>query len=306
MMHNLSLRHLRAFVQIAQKGSFIKAAEKLCVTQSAMTATIKQLEDSLGLKLFDRTTRKVTLTKEGEIFFPTAEQLLSEFDNSILDMRSRAKCLKGHVSIAIAPAPLANIMPSIIKKFTELYPGIGLTLRAQNSYEVETLVNNKKVDFGLQGKYSEHQSLEYHPVYSDYYGIVSSREQWKNETCTKGTATDTSWKEIDDKEVLRLTNDTAVQTQLDSLGLLQMSPDKRRIECSSPRVLIKLVEQKIGVGILPLLSVSGHLNEDVHFRRLINPTITHDYFLIKHKDRTLSPAASCLYDMTLETFEALS
>ncbi|MEH6811770.1 MAG: LysR family transcriptional regulator, partial [Motiliproteus sp.] len=66
MANNLSVRHLRAFTQIAGCGSFTRAAESLHLTQSTLTATIKQLEQQLGLSLLDRTTRRVLLTSEGE------------------------------------------------------------------------------------------------------------------------------------------------------------------------------------------------------------------------------------------------
>ncbi|MFT6352829.1 MAG: DNA-binding transcriptional LysR family regulator, partial [Neptuniibacter pectenicola] len=80
MSNNISIRHLRAFTEIAKSGSFTRAAENLHLTQSTLTATIKQLEEQVELKLFDRTTRRVMLTGEGENFFPVAEKLISDFD----------------------------------------------------------------------------------------------------------------------------------------------------------------------------------------------------------------------------------
>lgn len=70
MTNNISIRHLRAFIEIAATGSFTRAADNLHLTQSTLTATIKQLEEQAGLKLLDRTTRRVLLTGKANISYP--------------------------------------------------------------------------------------------------------------------------------------------------------------------------------------------------------------------------------------------
>ncbi|MCV6612808.1 MAG: LysR family transcriptional regulator [Amphritea sp.] len=87
MSSNLSIRHLRAFREVAQCGSFTQAAQRLHLTQSTLTATVKQLEQEIGLTLFDRTTRRVVLTREGQQFRSVAERLISDFDTAITDLR---------------------------------------------------------------------------------------------------------------------------------------------------------------------------------------------------------------------------
>ena len=90
-MNNISIRHIRAFLAVARDGSFTRAAESLHLTQSTLTGTIKQLEEQAGLTLFDRTTRQVLLSGEGERFLPVAERLLSDFDTAMTDLRAVAE-----------------------------------------------------------------------------------------------------------------------------------------------------------------------------------------------------------------------
>ena len=84
--HNITLNHLKTFIIVARDGSFNQAAEKLSRSQPAVTLSIKQLEAYLNLDLFERTTRKVTLTKDGKNFLPIANRLVLDFDIAITDM----------------------------------------------------------------------------------------------------------------------------------------------------------------------------------------------------------------------------
>ena len=82
---NVTLRHLRTFITVAEQGSFNGAAEKLSRTQPAITLAIKQLEEFIGLKLLERTTRQVSTTTEGQNFIPIAQRLVRDFDTAIYD-----------------------------------------------------------------------------------------------------------------------------------------------------------------------------------------------------------------------------
>jgi DNA-binding transcriptional LysR family regulator len=84
----ISMRHLRGFVAVAQHRSLTKASEMLSVTQSALSITIQHLEEDLGVKLFDRTTRRLDLTQAGEEFLPNAQKLLGDFDATLRNMRA--------------------------------------------------------------------------------------------------------------------------------------------------------------------------------------------------------------------------
>ena len=94
---NITQRHLRTFVIVARYGSFNKAAEELSRTQPAITLAIKQLEEFVGLKLLDRTTRRVIPTAEGENFMPIAERLVRDFDTAISDLKATAERRIGNI-----------------------------------------------------------------------------------------------------------------------------------------------------------------------------------------------------------------
>src|SRR6202012_2339814 len=106
----ISLRHLRCFVAVAETGSFTLAAGRLFQTQSALTATIQQLETSVGLRLFDRTTRRVEMTDDATRFKVVADKIIRDFDSAIGDLQAVAKSQRGHLRIAAAPSVMTHIL----------------------------------------------------------------------------------------------------------------------------------------------------------------------------------------------------
>lgn len=109
---NVTLRQLRAFVAVAQEQSFTRAAARLHVTQSTLTASIQALESEIGMRLFDRSTRSVLATPQGQQFLPAAERMLRELQEALEEMRQTADRRRGSVAgegrDAAAPADVSS------------------------------------------------------------------------------------------------------------------------------------------------------------------------------------------------------
>src|SRR5262249_8422226 len=127
-MLNVSLRQLRVFTLIAREKSFTRAAERLHVSPSALTITIKELESEVGMRLFDRTTRTVDLTPQAVAFLPVAERLLDEIGRALDDLRSVAERKKGLVVVAAAASAIASIIAPAIGVLTNDHPAIPVPL----------------------------------------------------------------------------------------------------------------------------------------------------------------------------------
>src|SRR4051812_6190915 len=107
---NLNLRQIRAFVVVARFSSFTRAADLLHLTQPALTVQIRQLEQALGIKLFDRNTRAVELTRIGRELLPVMERLRGEIDAVVVSTRERAAMRSGIVRIAALPSVAATVL----------------------------------------------------------------------------------------------------------------------------------------------------------------------------------------------------
>src|SRR5258706_8356702 len=133
----VTLKHLRVFARVAEAGSFTRAAQRLHQTQSSTTVLVRQLEEALGLKLFARTTRQVTLTGAGREFLPTALRLTREFETALRDMRDFAGMLRGQLCVAAGPSVAVLLLPALLRAFGERYPGVRMRIIDDTSGDIQ-------------------------------------------------------------------------------------------------------------------------------------------------------------------------
>ncbi len=292
MSNNISIRHLRAFSAIAQSGSFTRAAESLHLTQSTLTATIQQLEQQVGLTLFDRTTRRVMLTREGDQFLPVAEKLLSDFDTALTDLQAISTRQRGQVAIAASPSVISCLMPEVVQQYNRAHPNIKLQLRDENAGAIEQCVLENSVDFGIGGNHSDHPELSYQPLLKDRYGAVLPSQH------PLAQSTQLSWSDISALPQLQLTADSGIRSELQ-----QWYPSEQQeapmIEVSSPAALAELVRMEMGICLLPALAASTRGFEGLAFRP-IEPIFYRSIYLISRRGRALSPAAESMLQTLME------
>nr|WP_067292344.1 LysR family transcriptional regulator [Marinobacterium profundum] len=315
MANNLSIRHLRAFVAVAHQGSFTQAAKHLHLTQSSLTATIKQLEQQSGLILLDRTTRRVLLNPEGERFLPVAERLLSDFDTALSDLQAVAEYQHGQVGIAASPSTIACLLPTVVQAYRARHANIGILLRDDSAAGIEQHVLANDVDFGVGGNHSDQPDLSYTPILRDRFGVVFCRgHRFEQLTLcdspgvTLPTETPLPWQALADEELLMLSADTGIRAQLAQTpagNAIRLGLDRPAIEVSNPAGLAALVEAGIGLSVLPALAAGTRSFEHLAFRPLSEPAIYRDLYIIHRRGRSLSPAAHAMLQLLQQTFAAM-
>lgn len=289
-MNNLSIRHLRAFYAVAQDGSFTRAAESLHLTQSTLTATIKQLEEQVGLTLLDRTTRSVLLSSEGKRFLPVAERLLSDFDTALADLKAVSEQQQGQVGIAASPSTISRLLPSIVKRYQQQYPNIGIYLRDDGAGGIEQRILDNEVDFGVASNHSSHPDLSYLPLLSDRYGVVCCPDH----PLATGKP-ELPWDALEQQQLIYLTTDTGIRVQLAQFkqqGVLNIELDGPVIEASNPAAIAALISEGMGISLLPALAAGTTAFESLKFIPLTGPAISREICLIRRKGRSLTPAAA--------------
>lgn len=122
------LRKLRHVVGVAKAGSFTSASGVLALTQSALTKSVAEVEHQLGVKLFERTSRGVRLTKAGESFVPRAERLLGDAAELLLDVRDMQMLAAGHLRVGAGPTAFVAFLESTVAAFARVYPAVNVTV----------------------------------------------------------------------------------------------------------------------------------------------------------------------------------
>ena len=120
------IRDVEVFVRIIDAGSFREAAALLNVTQSALTQRLRKLEDQLGAKLIDRTTRSVALTAVGQSFLPAARRMLGQFEQTFADLRDVIDVAGGRVTLASLISVATYVLPPVIGRFAERFTNVGV------------------------------------------------------------------------------------------------------------------------------------------------------------------------------------
>src|SRR6266498_54867 len=151
-MQTLNLHQLATFQVVAKHCSYVRAAEELHFSQPAVSAQIRQLEDAMGVKLFDKIGRKTHLTQAGEELYLYSQKIFSLIDETLETMEALRSPHNGRLSIGADTTVGTYVIPNLLGKFHHLYPNVEITLEVVNrNYLVDDLTNNR-LDMVIMGK----------------------------------------------------------------------------------------------------------------------------------------------------------
>ena len=283
----------RVFCAVAKEKSLSAAAKKLFVSQSAVSQSIKQLETALDTRLFDRKSRGVTLTAEGEVLFQYAEQSLSLLENA-LEKFEELKDLKfGKVRIGASDTVCSLLLTDVLKKFHSLYPQIKIELTNDTSGQLIALLEQGEIDLALVSTplqfdtaLVQKEVLRIHDcfVVSGKYSSLADDKLSLNELC--------------DYPLLTLDKNSSARKHLDEVFSktgITLKPD---IELGSIDLLAKFALSGIGVSAVIEEYVADQLASGALKKLDLDVSIPSRAFsLVTLENVTLSPAASKLCDL---------
>jgi DNA-binding transcriptional LysR family regulator len=145
----MELRHLRYFSTVAQEQSFTLAARRLHVSQSGVSGQVRELERELGVPLFRRHQRKISLTPEGAVFLREAEEILERVERATKTVTQASKGRCGRLSIGLCGPATASFLPRLIREFRKRQPGVSLSLKDLDpAHQPQALINGD-IDIGF-------------------------------------------------------------------------------------------------------------------------------------------------------------
>ncbi len=156
MQTNLSMRDIDTTLVLGRTLNFRQAAAQLHLSQSALSTQIQRIEDALGVRLFDRTTRTVRLTAAGEVFMQQAAALQAAFRDAIAAVSGIVNAEQGQVSVAALPSIAARLLPRVLMAYRQAHPLVALKVRDTLSGPAFDLVRAGEVDFALTAADPQH------------------------------------------------------------------------------------------------------------------------------------------------------
>jgi DNA-binding transcriptional LysR family regulator len=145
----LNLRQLRYFVVLAEELSFTRAAERLNISQPPLSQQIAQLEEELGVKLFDRSSRRVTLTEPGRVFLHDTRTTLERIKRATIRVRALEQGLAGRIEIGLSSSHFLGPLPRLIFKYSRTHPNVQVTLNEMRPGDQFDAILERRVDLGV-------------------------------------------------------------------------------------------------------------------------------------------------------------
>ncbi|MGF6178559.1 LysR family transcriptional regulator [Ensifer sp. 4252] len=285
---NITLRQLRAFIAVAELGQFNIAARNLHLTQSAVSILIRDLETEIGVRLFDRHTRMVSLTLVGQEFLPQARKILKDLELAVGDVRDNAMLKRGQVTIAAAIVLAATIVPPIIARFLRMYPEISVNIRDMPEEQITPALKRHEVDIAVGTLSEEDPEITATALLRDKLMLVCREDH------RFAKRKSVRWAQLKDETLITLAASNPLRNIVEH-NLIRVVPNYRpKYEVRFSTTAISMIAAGMGVSVLP--ENSGQLASAIGITTidLIDPIVMRDVSLLQRRHHSLSPAAEHL------------
>lgn len=283
---NIDIRQMRAFLAVAATGSFTRAADQLALSQPALTVQIRKLEEALALRVFDRNTRSVALTRAGRELLPVLGRLVAELDSVVADSREQVNMRRGVVRLAVLPSIASGILPEVIARFRRAHPDILFVLRDAIAATVNAATMAEEVDLGITGGLLETPELEALLTTSDHMHAVFP------EGHELDAAGDIALSALAAHPLILMDRATSVRQVVDlafaGAGLRPLVA----AEATYMSTAAAMVRAGLGAAVLPGSAMEVRDVPGLRSRRIVSPACLRPITVIRRRGRTLPPASA--------------
>lgn len=251
----MELSWLNTFLTAAQCGNFRKTAELLFISQPSVSVHIKQLENELGVKLFERDKKMMKLTEEGKRYFEHAKNIMEVYQNSMDDLQSFKQGYSTKLSLAISPLLADTIIPYVLKTYLNKNPQVEISVKIIESTDIEAAVLNEEVDLGLSCLNTVHSDLICEQLYNHQVILVTSHDGMDAESAPP----------LDEEAVLTsnylLTHNHHAYWDYLCRMVKKNFPTVKMMKVSQVHITKRFIMEGLGVSFLPVSTVRRELLE---------------------------------------------
>lgn len=171
----MELRHLRYFVALAEVLNFTRAAERVHVTQSTLSHQIRQLEDELGIVLFERVGKRVLLTEAGSVFLEQITPALTQVDDAVNALHQVPEQLRGELRMAATHSFNVQLIPACLAMFMERYPAVKVVVEELSGEDIAHRLEQGELDLGISYRPAIPRGLWFEPLYNEELKLVLAK-----------------------------------------------------------------------------------------------------------------------------------
>lgn len=282
---NPTLRQMRAFVALAKTGNFTLAAQAMHVTQSALSGLIKELEQTLGAKVVDRSTRRALLTDIGKELYPLFSQMIDDLDGALANVADHTRLKKGIVRIAAPQLLSCTLMPQAIAAYRAHYPDIEVRLGDTAVEGVVNRVLSGEADAGIGPQREPAPPLDAKLLFEMPFAVVFPKGH------ALGQLARITWKDVARYPLISLQGQFTERLLDDMHASLHAASVKPANEVTFMTTALAMAAAGLGVTVCmpyaaPLATLYG-----LEMRQLEQPVLSRRFFIYTRPGRSLSPAA---------------
>jgi LysR family transcriptional regulator, transcriptional activator of the cysJI operon len=293
----MNIHQVNIFNIAARTLSITKTAKKMHLSQPSVSIQIKDLEDALNVRLFERINRKITLTDAGKIFFEYSEKLLKLIDEMNAVMNDFSSGDVGRLLLGASSTVGIYVLPSFLGDFKEMYPKAEIALMIQNRQEAVEQCISGELDFAFMQDPPRHPDLHAEFFMKDELVIVCSpKHRWANkEHLTMKTL-------ISEPEPIILREEGSGTRDLIEYVLKRFGIERKvTMELSSSEGIKRAVEANLGVAVLSKVVIENELsNKSLVCLPIKDLNTKRDFYIVRNKKRRYMQLMMKFHDFILE------
>jgi DNA-binding transcriptional LysR family regulator len=282
---NPTLRQMRAFVALAKTGNFTLAAQYMHVTQSALSGLIKELEGTLGVRVVDRSTRRIALTATGNELYPLFSQMIDDLDGALANIADQAQLRRGTVRVAVPQLMACTLLPQVIAAWRERHPDVKISLSDSAVEGVTARVLSGETDFGIGPERDAAPQLEARALMELPFEVVVPPAHPLAGRDRAG------WTELAAYPLISLRGQFTERLLADMNETLRDLTLKPAHEVTYMTTALAMVAAGLGITVcMPYARPLVQLH-DLRTVALDAPVLTRRFFVYTREQRSLTPAA---------------
>ena len=293
--HLPTVRQLQAFLAVYRLGKIGAAAAQLYVTPSAVSVLVKQLEDGLGVCLFERTTRSLQPTQAGHDMLLSAERILSDLVALAAGLRDERDLRRGQVSVVITPAVASMLMPQVVRAFAAAHPDIRLTVSDCAPDQFLPRIMGGLVDLGIGTPEYAGNELEQQTLMRDHLALVCRRDH------PLAGLRRVRWAHLRDHPVIAGRPGYGVRKLIDFSAAQAGVTLRVSHEISFQATALWMVDCGMGAAIMPSAFAAHAPHPDRVIKPLYEPRVPRDVYVATKRGRQLSPAGVAFVEVLRKT-----
>lgn len=283
-----SLRQLRAFRAVYQLRKLSAAAEQLSVTQSAVSVLIRQLEEGLGTRLFDRTTRSLRPTPAAAEAVVVAERILRDVDSLGAGLRDLSSLRRGRVSLAVTPTLGEILLPGVVGRFRAQHPEIRVVVDDCSPEQFVSRVVGEHVDLGIGTPERAAADVDTLKLLEDHLALVCRDDH------PLARKRPLQWVDLQGHAIVTVRPGYGIRPLIDGAAAHAGVQLDVVNEVSFLSTALWMVECGMGAAIMPSAYAREPARHGLVVRKLAGPVVSRDISIVTKRGRSLSPAAQAL------------